>query len=242
MQNMFEKFPAFFGTSKAGGAERLRYRYNLLFAGRTELFRGKRVIDVGSHDGRWGFCALQNGAKFALGIEAWPDTVEAGIRNYQLYGVAPQSYQFLVGDVFETLHKLTQSPEQPRFDLGLCLGFLYHTTRHFEVIDAYWRMGCKHIIVETNVLQDEKDTKVKYRLEDVGPRHNAFVSASHASRTLSAIPSVPAVRLLLESFGYSVTLMQPPPLPPSPGKQEDDALWDFRIGRRVAFLAQLPES
>ena len=239
MDSFFDSYPAFFGSSRAGGAIRLRYRYDLLFRDMGHLFEGKRVVDIGSHDGRWSFCALQHGASFVMGIEAHDDTIEHGVANYRQYGIAEDKFKFLAGDVFKVIQKLDPDRPGERFDIGLCLGFLYHTTRHFETIEQLCRLGCRTLLVETNVMQDEKDTKVKYRLEDVGPRHNAFSETGVVNqKTVSAIPSVSAMVLLLESFGFKVRILPLPPLDPV-SEGGEDQMPDFRIGRRVAFLATM---
>jgi predicted nicotinamide N-methyase len=237
--SLFDRFPAFFETSRAGDAAKMRYRYDLLFGTTDGLFRGKRVIDIGSHDGRWSFCALQHGAAYVCGIEAYQETGAPGIENFKHYGVAEERYSFRFGDVFEIIKEFDPARSDERFDIGLCLGFLYHTTRHFETIAQLHRLGCSTLLIETQVLPRERDAKVKYRLEDVGPPHHAFSTQGVvAERTIVAIPSAAAVTMLLESFGYDVKVLPLPPLPPEPATSDEyDPLRAFRSGRRVAFIA-----
>ena len=37
------------------------------------------------------------------------------------------------------------------FDLIMCLGFFYHTTRHYEMFQHFYRIGARHMILDTEV-------------------------------------------------------------------------------------------
>jgi hypothetical protein len=231
MDSFFDKFDRFVATSKAGGAYRLRYRYQMLFEGREDLLRGKRVIDIGAHDGRWSFCALKAGASFVLGLEARAQTVVGGIQNYEYYGVPADSYEFLVGDAFDLLASFDANDPKRRFDVGLCLGFFYHTIRHFEIVAHLSRLGCETVIIETNIIPNEKAPLVRYRTESVYLAHNAYSSSGvDKGNAISGLPSVAAVEMLLGVFGYET--MELPRATPEP--LED--MIDFTEGRRTAIL------
>jgi len=232
MTSVFDRFPRFFETSRAGGRDRLRWRYDYLFAGRKGFFEGKRVLDIGSHDSRWSFCALQDGASYVLGIEARAELVENGIANIEYYGVARDRFDFLIGDVFEVLPTLDARTTRNHFDVGLVLGFLYHTTRHFDTIAMIERLGCRTLIVETNVLPNERQPIVRLRMEEVAAPHNAYSSVGVTNgQTLSGLPSILAVEMLLHSFGYHTEVL------PMPSMDDVAGVEDFRGGRRVAILA-----
>jgi SAM-dependent methyltransferase len=231
MTEFFDSYDRFFKTSKAGSAYRLKYRYDMLFKGREDIFRGKRVIDIGAHDGRWSFCALKAGASYALGLEAREDTISGGLRNYEHYGIPTDSYKFQVGDAFDLLNTFDANNPYYQFDVGLCLGFLYHTIRHFEIVSHLSRLGCNTVIIETNVIAKEKAPIVQYRTETVELAHNAYSSSgTHNGMAISGLPSVAAVKMLLGVFGYSAVEMPraiPDPIPD---------MIDFTEGRRVAIL------
>jgi SAM-dependent methyltransferase len=231
MATLFDEYDLFFKTSRAGNAYRLRYRYRMLFEGRENLYSGKRVIDIGAHDGRWAFCALKAGARFVLGLEARPETIEAGLRNYRYYKVPTDNYHFLVGDAFDLLTGLDSENPNNRFDVGLCLGFFYHTIRHFEIISHLRRLGCSVVIIETNIVPNEQLPIVRYRTEPVQLAHNAFSSQGvREGMAISGLPSVAAVKMLLGVFGYETVELprgEPDPIPD---------MIDFRENRRTAIL------
>lgn len=231
MTSFFDRFPRFFATSRAGGSDRLRWRYEYLFADRKDLFDGKRVIDIGSHDCRWSFCALQSGARYVLGIEARAELVESGVANIEEYGIGRDRFDFLIGDAFEVLPTIDPRNVRNRFDVGLVLGFLYHTTRHFETLAMIERLGCRVMLVETNVLPNEKKPIVRLRKEEVEAAHNAYSTAGVTDgHTIIGVPSLPAVEMLLQSFGYRTEVL---PMPPMDGVE---GINDFKEGRRLAIL------
>lgn len=231
MTSFFDRFPRFFDTSRAGSSDRLRWRYNYLFHERRDLFQGKRVLDLGSHDGRWSFCALHAGARYVLGVEARAELVRSGVANIEHYGISRASFDFLIGDVFEVLPAIDPRGGRGLFDVGLVLGFLYHTARHFETLALVERLGCQNVIVETNVIPNETRPLVLFRMEEVDVSHNAYSRMGvTAGRTMSGLPSIPAVEMLLHCFGYRSEVL------PLPTMDDVEGIEDFQTGRRVAIL------
>lgn len=69
----FDPYAQFLTTSATSASpSRLNARHAAIIQGNLELFRGKRVLDIASHDGRWSFAALHAGAKHVTGIEIRP--------------------------------------------------------------------------------------------------------------------------------------------------------------------------
>jgi len=86
--NFFDRFPRLRTTSTTDvRGERLEYRYRALIERNGELIRGKRVLDLGSHDGRWMLAALDAGARHVVGIEG----------RQQLIGQGPFDFSGLRG-------------------------------------------------------------------------------------------------------------------------------------------------
>lgn len=128
--------------------DRLNGRHVAIIENNRDLLRGKRVLDIASHDGRWSFAALQaGGAAHVIGVEARAELVENARMNFAHYGVEAAYHKFIQGDVFDVLSK-----GELQVDVVLCLGYLYHTIRHAELFDLIERTGASHIILDTEII------------------------------------------------------------------------------------------
>ena len=55
----FDQYPRFYETSETFAyPSRLNLRHEAIFAENTDIFEGRRVLDIASHGGRWSFAAL----------------------------------------------------------------------------------------------------------------------------------------------------------------------------------------
>ena len=133
--HFFERHDRFFETSDVGTrlpdgtrSPRLRYRHEAIIERNRALFPAARVLDLASHDGRWSLAALDAGASFVLGIEGRKHFVVASNENFAAYDVASNRYSFLQGDLPSAMTTLVPGS----FEVILCLGFFYHTVRHYE--------------------------------------------------------------------------------------------------------------
>jgi len=145
-EGFFDAYPRFVDSSETGPwLERLNARYLALIHANRHLLAGARVLDLASHDGRFGFAALQNGAAHVVGIDVKDHLVRAGREHFDAYGIAPERYTFLVGDMFDCLDR-----EAP-FDVVFCFGILYHITEQLELLTRIAEVGPRNVIVDTNV-------------------------------------------------------------------------------------------
>jgi hypothetical protein len=249
MADLFDTYDRFCTTNVGppASARRLKYRYDMLFKGREDLFRGKRLIDIGAHDGRWSFCALKAGANFVLGLEARKESIAEAQRNFEHYGVPADSYEFRNGDAFDLLQGLDANNPLYKFDVGLCLGFFYHTIRHYEVVAHLSRLHCSTVIIETNIIPKENAAIVRWRTKSAETWHNVYsrdgallgtepsfsrlrLESGVGDAAISGLPSLSAVKMLLNVFGYNAVEL--PRVTPPPGR----AMADFAEGGRVALL------
>src|SRR6266705_1356169 len=95
----FDAYPRF----REAGSARLNARYEALVDCHRASISGKRVLDVGSHDGRWAFAALSCGATHVAGIEPRSDLVAAAEENLLAYGVSPSRFSFHIGPVDQVM-------------------------------------------------------------------------------------------------------------------------------------------
>jgi len=215
----FENFNRFYGTSSTGASPaRLNRRYDAIIAPNAATLRGKRVLDIASHDGRWTLAALKAGATHVVGIEARQDLVEHADANLVHYGIDRSSYHFVCADAFEGVRSAGS------FDVVICAGFYYHTARHTELFDLMERTGAQLIIVDTAVAPS-----VTFRQEDLPASSAAYTrpidgpyfiqmsidqvalqsdavedSLARNRATLVGRPSVAAMEFIAGHFGFSV--------------------------------------
>jgi predicted nicotinamide N-methyase len=229
-RGFFEDRPRFFETSATSSYPwRLNLRHAAIFDEHAHLFPGARVLDIASHDGRWSLAALEAGAASVIGIEARPDLVAHARDNLAAYGHADRA-EFRCGDVFEVL-----AGEQPEVDVVLCLGFLYHTLRHTELLTRIRQTSARHLVVDTE-LHRSPEPVVRLADEGVEREGNAVADAfTYGDTVLTGRPTLAALELLARTQGYAVDrlsdwdgLLRDNP--------EADQVRDYRIGRRATLL------
>ena len=118
--NFFDEYPGFYETGTTGaGAKVLNLRFHPLIGKNLDILKDATVLDIASHDGRWSFAALKNGAKKVYGIEGKKELVQNSIENMKKYGIAEERYHFVVGDIFEEISKsstrIFRSGKQKKF-------------------------------------------------------------------------------------------------------------------------------
>ncbi len=232
-----EDYPRFMEVSELiPKPERMNERYEALFASNRDIFDGARVLDLASHDGRYSFAALKTGAAHVTGVEVRQSLVDKAQETFAFYGQEPESYRFVCGDVFQVLARETFD-----VDVVLCLGYLYHTYRHTELMYRLHSLAPRHLIVDTLVVPGRQPilrVLLERNSEDI---RRAAQDAYSADRVLVAWPSVPALKLLLAAYGFEIESMydwksrlagRPPIL----------GLTDYAKGKRVTLRCRSRET
>ena len=98
------------------------------------------MLDLASHDGRWGFAAIKAGAKKVIGIEARPELVRLAKENMHAYGVPGSRYAFHTGDALDTL-----LAKKIRVETVLLVGFFYHIDLHVARSREFSKTGAQAI-------------------------------------------------------------------------------------------------
>ncbi len=143
----YENTP-FLQTSKTGARpNRLNWRCEILLTRNQESIRGKRILDLASHDGRFSYACLKLGASHVTGVEGRLQLVEFARENLTGLGYKTEHFTFIQNDVFDYMHKV--KPKQ--FDTILCFGFLYHTIRQIELLREIKRIRPTYFILDTAV-------------------------------------------------------------------------------------------
>ena len=181
---------------------RMSERYEALFASNRDIFEGARVLDLASHDGRFSMAALHTGAAHVTGVEVRQSLVDKAQETFEFYGRDPETYRFVCGDVFEVLER-----EKFDVDVVLCLGYLYHTYRHTELMYRMHHLAPRHLIVDTMVTPGADPILKLVREPDAEDIRSAAQDAWSVDRVLVLRPSVPALQMLVRNYGFEVESM-----------------------------------
>lgn len=232
-----EDYPRFMEVSELTPLpERTNERYEALFASNRDIFEGARVLDLASHDGRYSFAALKTGAAHVTGVEVRESLIHKAQQTFAFYGQDPETYRFVCGDVFEVLAR-----ERFDVDVVLCLGFLYHTYRHTELMFRLHDLAPKHLIVDTMVDPGTQPTLRVIGEQDVEDIRSAAQDAYSVGRVLVARPTVPALQMLLTAYGFEIESLYDwksrlAGRPPTPG------LKGYAKGKRVTLRCRSREA
>jgi SAM-dependent methyltransferase len=217
-------------------------RYEAIFASNKDILDGARVLDLASHDGRFSLAALKAGAKHVTGVEVRQSLVDKANENFAFYDQDPETYRFVCGDVFEVL-----AQEKFDVDVVLCLGYLYHTYRHTELMYHLHNLAPRHLIVDTMVSREPKPTQRVILEESVEDIRSASLDAYAVDRVLVLWPSVPALEMLLGAYGFEIESMYDwksrlaagPPLPGLEGYANGSRVTVRSRSREAAIAAGL---
>jgi hypothetical protein len=227
-QGFFDQHSLFLSSSHTGAfRNRLNQRYRACIEWNEAVIRGKRVLDLASHDGRWSYAAITAGAANVMGIEARDHLVQAAVSNLRHYGVPENSFHFVSGDVFECLDQI----EPNSVDTVFCFGYFYHVANHMLLLSKIARLKPKHLIVDTGLHPDPLTTIVMY-LDDPQAEHAAARFGSEGSKpVVVGAPSKSALELMLHNFGWRIAYFDWH----QAGIHQWDNIEDYQKGLRVTL-------
>ncbi len=227
MARFFDQYSKFYETSETTpGPKRLNFRHHLIIEQNEALLKGKNVIEIASHDGRWAFAAMKAGAKSIYGIEPRQRLVDNANASFASYGIPSGDYKFACEDGYAETEKLHQQGK--KFETAMILGFLYHTARPYEIIHRMAQLGCSSIIIDTGVLRNVTEAIVRFGMEETASESNLFSPGKTVDVT--GVPSLMAIHYMLRGAGYIPRVIVP--TRPTPAQECDD----YRNGSRFAIV------
>lgn len=229
MHRFFDRFPRFYETSLTGAdAEWNNRRYHVLIEGCREVITGRRIVDFGSHDGRWAFAALAAGAQHVICIEPEPQLIRATERNFREYGVDGSRFTLIEDDAIACLDKGNLAA-----DTALVFGMLTLISEQPAFFGLLRRAGVRTLLIDTHIVPGEQSPLFQLFRAKV-QRGNAIIpdKTHHEGWIMGMIPSLTALTSMLEHFGW-----KPQRLDWSPWQNHPD-MEDYRIGRRVSIVAR----
>jgi ubiquinone/menaquinone biosynthesis C-methylase UbiE len=230
-KGFFDDFPRFLSTSDtAANLYRLNQRHIALIQSNAELIRGRRVLDIASHDGRWSFAAHKAGAEYVLGIEARAHLTDQASATMQHYGVPRSRVEFIQGDVLSELDRI----EAGHFDTVFCFGFLYHTADHMLCMRKIARLQPMSLIIDTAVATYPGSIVEIYDEALAHESAGAVGDPGDPERIVVGRPSKPALELMMRGAGFSVARYYN-------WRQADiqwvDDLKEYYLGKRITVTA-----
>lgn len=184
---------------------------------------GKRVLDLACNAGFWSLCAIDAGCDYVLGIEGRQMHVDQANFVFDVKEVEKDKYDFVVGDIFKM-----DLRQFGTFDIVLCLGLMYHVSKHVELLEKISEVNDDVLIIDTALPRVPGSF-----LELRGQNPDSYMSAVDSS--LAMAPTKQAVRDLAEEFGYSVVTLEP-----DFRNKRGRPAWaggnDYRNGARRAFI------
>lgn len=179
--------------------------------------KGKRVLDLACNAGFWSMAAIEGGADFVLGIDGRQMHVDQANFVFDVKEVDKSRYDFVHGNIFETdLRKFGT------FDVVLCLGLIYHTSKHMELMEKISQVNKDICLVDTN-LSRAPGSYLEIRHERLTRTTNSV------DYELVMLPTKLAMVDLAKQLGYSVLILRPQ----FGGARQ---VSDYRTGFRRAFL------
>jgi hypothetical protein len=136
--------------------------------------------------------------------------------------VEREGYDFFLGDLFETDLRRFGT-----FDVVLCLGLMYHVSKHVELMEKISEVNNDVLVIDTT-LSVAEGSFLELRREDTKGYRTAV------DRGLVMHPTKQAVCDLVEEFGYSVSVLEP-----LFRNERGELEWmgrGYRTGRRKAFV------
>jgi SAM-dependent methyltransferase len=198
-QEFCDRFPRFLETTETvPSRSRLNARWRAIIGWNAAVLVGRRVLDLGCHDGRWSFAALEAGARHVIGIEARAHLVQKAAENFSHYSVPTGSYDFVTGDAIEALRALKAAS----VDVVMCLGFFYHTLEHMRLLLEARRLGAEYIIIDTSISAAEEPI-VALAFEATEDTRNAVdYGLTGNNKALVGAPSRSGLLAMLDYAGY----------------------------------------
>lgn len=200
MYDFFNNYPEFYKTTKTiPSSNRLNTRYEAMIASNKGLVNQRSILDLASHDGRWSFAAIKNGAKYVLGIEARRELFQSSMENMKKYHMPDNTYSFVCGDIFEEIKKIKQNA----FDIVFCFGYFYHTMNHAILLSEIKRIHPMYLFLDTAVCSHKEPVIEIHKEDPQDPRNAASGQHDSNNHVLVGTPSKKALELLLSDAGFS---------------------------------------
>jgi SAM-dependent methyltransferase len=203
--------------------QRKKYFFNPLVQLFGGSLAGKRVLDLACNAGFWSLSAADAGCDYVLGIDGRQMHVDQANFVFEVKEVEKDRYDFVAGDIFET-----DLRQFGTFDVVLCLGLMYHISKHMELMEKISEVNDDLLVIDTTLSMARGSFLEVQRQGPVSPM-------AAVDYPLAMKPTKQAMRHLVKAFGYSVVTLEPD-FRNAEGEPDWSGGGDFHIGARRAFI------
>jgi tRNA (mo5U34)-methyltransferase len=203
--------------------QRKKYFFDPLVQLSGGSLAGKRVLDLACNAGFWSLSAADAGCDYVLGIDGRQMHVDQANFVFEVKEVEKDRYDFVAGDIFET-----DLRQFGTFDVVLCLGLMYHISKHMELMEKISEVNDDLLVIDTTLSMARGSFLEVQRQGPVSPM-------AAVDYPLAMKPTKQAMRHLVKAFGYSVVTLEPD-FRNAEGEPDWSGGGDFHIGARRAFI------
>lgn len=198
-RDFYDLYPRFLETTETvPSRSRLSARWRAIIDWNKAILAGRRIVDLGCHDGRWSFAALRAGARHVTAVEVRGHLADKAVDNLTHYAAPADSYRVIVGEAVETLRGLPAGS----IDIVMCLGFFYHTLEHMRILLETRRLGAEYLIIDTAISPSDEPI-IALAFESSEDTRNAIdYGLTGSKRALVGSPSQSGLQAMLDYVGY----------------------------------------
>lgn len=182
--------------------KRMNWRHAHIVLPLADEIRGARILDLGSHDGRWPHAYADAGAREIIGIEGRAALVEQFGR---FPGENKARVRLEVGDFIDGMDRLIAAGET--FDIVSCLGVYYHTMQHYRMMCQMAMLKPKLIILDSEFSRSG-DAVIAVGRENPDSKMNSTEQFKDQNFVPVGYPSRKAVRMMAKSVGYGMSVVK----------------------------------
>lgn len=183
------------------GISRMNWRYSHVILPVIEDIKEARILDLGSHDGRWPFAFANSGAREVIGIEG-RRKIARGFRRFP--PLNKDRVTMKIGDFVDEMDRMLAAKEE--FDVVSCLGVFYHTMHHYRMLCQMTAFRPKLIIIDSE-FSNSLEPVIRIGKERTASKRNSIAMVRGQREVPVGYPSIPAVQSMAQSLGYELTVV-----------------------------------
>ncbi len=186
-------------SNNAASVKRMNKRHAMLIEPFRDRIHGKRVLDLGAHDGRWSFALAAAGAREVVGVEARQELID----RFDAFPSTPFKKKVLLkkADLHEYLD--TATADQERFETVVLFGIFYHIMDHFRVLRQTRDLGATTILIDSEFIKG-KNPMIQLVMEKTALDINAAPQIPGQEMAVKGVPSFVALDRMAGALGMSV--------------------------------------